>query len=710
MPVGPSRNASTGYIQHFGAAADSGFSFASSPDPNGTIPVRLDVLETRRLRSLFTTNLALRQSNDRYKDKLFSEPFEVYMGESKENVLRPEVKKAVIGNVWNPHLREMHDWITQFGLAPYRIQKRKLTKEMKRIKEKFGDDRTEDANETSSGISKKNEKSAITKKKSGSSSVEESKRRRTLDVWNSENEFVVMDFESGFISTYKNSQNKQKFLWTWYVNAVPKNFDSSNGYTDYTVKFVIDCPPTISGHYTNPLKSALKDYVNIITKKQMEILSMRHHLNPMVFVEKQDSNKSASTSIMDEKNAGYAQLFNMDVHAMAEFNQVTGGVAEMDDQGRLRMPYGRSYALDATGINGLEDAGLVPYDPMFVASRGSQVDYAGLARMLHRNHGSPTMGHGSFETPGGGNSFDFGGLGDGLVTDLVGKTTFDVSDPSLFNPMSGVGYRCKQLREGEKVVEVKEDHLDLFVSKTPILEQEQYFNNSLSNLIGYPLDFGISTNPNNRQGKSKASKNSPSASSSNGSNNFSSGGFADLREEVMDRLIKSKNFYEQWIARLFVQCYSDSINVSKLRVLKKLEEKDWYVLDKVYDITIVLPVAFPKVSTGELMSYYEIGVVDEKEVMQISRLRLGLDLDVLSNPQWMKNAKEKMENKYNIEKQLQLQKKYTSSKDQKPKESGSKTGSKDKDKSGSNSKKRDRGEESKSKKSKGEPKSKKAKT
>lgn len=724
-----------------------GISSYSSPsvpvrDDNCTVPVPLNAAETLRLRHMYLNTAYTRKSNEQFKEMLFSYGWDAYMGEDKSNILTNWFNEHLMFPYWLPELRKIHDWLLQFGIAPYKIVEKEIVvlKKPKTISKKQkttkkGDVEEEEEEKEENG-DKKNKKQRVSfeSKSAGKSNflgkkvisdmedvfssyehhdTEDSVKNSKKDTKIKEEEkksklktrveihrvIRTMSFDDGFISTYKDENNDQKFVWTWYPEALPPKFQNQNDYSDYEVMFIVKDPPTMKGFYTNPLKGCIQDWLRLNSRKKMDSINMRHHLNPLVFVEKQPDPATKNPSLIDEMAVSYSSAFNrgeLFEHSKAlgygnNNNGKSGGIDPMGinkESGEIELAYGRSLTIDSTCIDGSIDIGLNPQNGFKI----EKPDYASIMSTMKFNRG---LGG----TPDGerldSKEYSFGGLSsDKVDTDLIGNLNTYGGDPTLINPMSGVGYRVKKLKEGEKIIELKNKELDVYLSTASIEQQEYLLDVKLCSISEYPLALlNIDSNGSKRNGKTQGAKGATmsGASSSKGSSKDSSSSSNDnnlsLKVSVIQTLISYKLFYENHIKKLFMQCYSPSFEKSQLKLLNKLDENSWYIMDKVYSISINLLINPPIIDTNTMTDGYANGFVTPQEVIKNGRQNYGLSLDILNDKKFMSEAIKKLETRYDIEAQLKLQKKYEpkpESKENKPqKKSGDKSS-----KSDSSSKKR----------------------
>ena len=674
---------------------------AVQKDQRGTPPIRLDPVQTYRLRLMFLTSTYLRMANEEMKNMLFTHPFDVYLGTSQENVLKKSFKESVIHEYWLPALRNIHDWLIQFGIAPYIVRAvvfpsitpqfdigafrksslasanddKKAKKEEKEEKEGMNvekdDDEKDDSNATKSKTPSIMEPSKKEKKK-GNDNDNEKKESPPMAYTSRGNELhyviEVPDYDSGYISTYVDRNSKQQFLWTWYPSAVPQTYDNRDGYTDTNIKFIVKDAPTIKGEYTCQLRTAIKEWLYLNSRKKMDSLSMRDRLNPVIFVEKQEPHAMKTPSMIDELSVGYSAAMNSGNSNLLQGGGGSrrAGAAGLDPTtGEMIMGYGQTLKYDTTRIDGMTDVGLNVYSDGYGSARRNEgPDYATLVSTLEFNRRGPN-GSGIKNTP-----FGFGGINDDeLTTDLGGLMTTFGSDPILTNPMSGIGYRVKKMEEGEKIMEIKNNELNAYVNSTTIEQQERSLEERLCFLAGFPTTFitgksGSAKGGGGGGGGGKSGGGGSSGSKGTPSSSSGSGGFTTSSDSenskgfLIGRVRHFKFYYQHQITKLFLKCYSESFVKSKVKLLNQLDENYWFILEQVYALRVELPVDPPPMDTASLMNNFGSGIVTVEEVIRNARLNLGLSLDVMDDPEFMDQAKKRLENKYDTESQLKLQQKY----------------------------------------------------
>ena len=677
---------------------------AVQKDELGTPPVRLDPLQTLRLRLMFLTSRYLRMANEEMKNMLFTHPFDVYLGADKKNVLKETFKESIVSEYWMPSLKKIHDWLIQFGIAPYIVRPMVFPSITPQFdigafrKSTFGktssndDDHANDRDDEDDVTKMDVEKSKASKPSKPSKPprtpniMSEKDKKSSKDNDNmtyasygqeKHNVVEIPDFDSGFVSTYVDADFKQRFLWTWYPTAVPQTFDNRDGYTDLNVKFIVKDPPTIRGDYTCPLRTSIKEWLYLNSRKKMDELSMRDRLNPVLFVVKQEPHAAKTPSVIDELSVNYSAAFNSgNLNYRPPGNERGPGFDPMT--GKMNLGLGKSVTFDTTRIDGLTDVGLNDYSDGYGGLRGRNEgpDYATLVSTLEFNRrATGTTGANGVTT----SPFGFGGINDDeLTTDLGGLMATYGTDPILTNPMSGIAYRVKRMDEGETISEIKNNELNAYVNVTTIEQQERSLDESLCFLAGFPSTFitgrsggGGSKGGGGKAGGGAGSKGTPSSSASSGgaasaSDNDASKGF------LIGRLRHFKVYYQHQVTKLFLKCYSESFKKSKIRLLSQLDENYWFILEQVYALKVDLPVDPPPMDSGTLLSLFSSGIVTPEEVIRNSRLNAGLTLDVLEDEEFMAKAIEKLDNSHDTETQLKLQQKYSTKSDSKAKPAGGK--------------------------------------
>jgi ribosomal protein S13 len=97
--------------------------------------------------------------------------------------------------------------------------------------------------------------------------------------------------------------------------------------------------------------------------------------------------------------------------------------------------------------------------------------------------------------------------------------------------------------------------------------------------------------------------------------------------------------------------------------MEELDEDYWFVMEQVYELHVDLPIDPPPIDEAKLMSHFGSGTVTAEEVIRNARLNLGLNLDVLDDPEFMAQAMKKLDSKHDTETQLKMQQKYAVKKD-----------------------------------------------
>ena len=695
----------------FTVNSDPNVSNPVQKDKKGTPPVRLDPTQTYRLRYLFLTSAYLRLANDEMKNMLFTHPFDVFMGTSKQNELKQSFKESVVQEYWLPALKEIHDWLLQFGLAPYRIvpvllpivaphfdiasfRKANLSskkearpgennggnKEKETPDDNNEEKEEEDGNKKKSSpktptVMKASEKAKDENSSSSSSSSSSAKKSSLLYTARGEELHYVIDIpdhDSGYISTYVDRHGKQRFLWTWYPSAVPQTFDNSDGYTDETVQFVVKDAPTIRGDYTNPLRTLINEWLYVNTRKKMDTLSMRDRLNPLLFIEEKETNSTKPPSVIDEMAVNYSAAMNAgNLNAMAGDGRPTQMGRTDPMNGQLSLGYGQTVKYDVTRIDGLADVGLNTYyygsseDGTRRPFRTEGPDYATLVSTLEFNRRGPRQGR----IPSASSPFGFGGINDDeLTTNLCGMMGASEKDPNLVNSMSGVSYRTKHLEKGQTAVIPQRNELDAYVNATSIEQQERILEESLCYLAGFPATFITGRSGSGKMGaggkssssgSNKGSSSSYSAGSAGGTGAVATGADGDNSKSFLVKKVRHyKAFYEHRIMKMFLQCYGESLAKSKAKLLRELDETYWFILENVYEFRAELPVDPPPTDSASMMNGFGAGMVTLEEVVRATRINLGLSLDVMDDPVFMEQARKKLENKCDPEAQMKLQQKY----------------------------------------------------
>jgi hypothetical protein len=664
----------------------------SSPDPDGTPPVPLDRIDSDRLRTIFLSNSTAKLCTDVVKWSLFTDPFEVTMtkngyggedgtnssisssnsaprsGTGKTATLDPTVKDAFARD-WMPALSEIHDWIFQFGIAPYYMESSSIDGEEDALPSK----ETTEARSKSEG---------------------EEKKKAAKD----ENSFfyydlgriVVPKYECGFISTYIDSKGNQKFMWTWFPSAMPAKFiekvtgvdrvnpgrSSSSyrnvGYTDPNVEFLIREAPTPFGKFTCKLVSILKDYMMMFTKKSMTVVSMKNALNPLFFIEKADTKSKMNKSDIEEQVNGRSSNFNVDVAAESLSAYINPRTGEFEG------PFGRSFSFESDPVYGMYDAGVANSARLDAIYRSSAMrcegdacrrtipNYRALMETLKANHAgrgsvySPRCDRGGSGTDVGNFAFDFGGMEDPSMSYLAGEISIDPDEPVFYNSMSGVSFRSKRLCEGEKISEPKNDDLSKFTDATPTLQTEAYLNKNISYVAGYPIELiqgivgGGAVTSSPKSGGIATGK-----TASSGGQKPSEGYSA--RDFAVDKLKQLKKFYEIFLGDLFRSRFEESIALTEREVIKSFPERyrNRTTAENAVRFSVFLPVSFPKPSFGELVRLKEHSIVTDEEFVRISRAQQGLSLDVLQDPTFMAKVKKTLALKYDEEERMKLVEKYT---------------------------------------------------
>jgi hypothetical protein len=737
-------------VQRYG----DNFQNANQVDEFGSSPVRLDVVQTEQLRLLFLKSSHMRSAMTEMKNMLFSFPFEAKLGKTEGAAsLNPTVKDALIEKYWMPELRNMYDWIVQFGISPYFFQPA-LTPifvdyhhrepMMDKLKTRsdyrsrlpvadakyFGERQGYyDLRET---YSKKAANEAARKRKRGGRLDLRDERGNEIygdgndrgdekddeddggdrdGITNREERHDVLkvpSFDSGFISTYVDGNGEQQFLWTWNPWGVPPGYDSELGYTDPAVGFVLGDPPTILGKYANALATSIDDWTHLGSRKKIDLMNMRDKLNPLLFVEKSESRLMCKPSSINETAVGYSSGFN--IGGMNGTGIAGGGNYEIDPSGNIITADGRAYVIDTTRVDGFTDAGIVATPDRWMGSSFGRSDQF---QSTHRRAGSMRSGGKDALVE---KDYNFGGSpGDSVATtDLSGTLTVQGDEPVFTNSMSGVSVRVKRLGEGEKVVKVGGNEMDVYANSVSVELQETKLDEKLCLLCGIPLSYivgGGSGSGNIKQGK--GSKVGFASISGDGKSlgGGSGSGASKTESKIMLKSLKhQKAFYETKISKLFEECYKSAFDRSKAKSLRRSDYSTWGKVISEHSVAIDLCTTPPPLDEDTLTSAYSLRMVTTKEFVKNYRLSMGLSLDVLNDPVFMANASKTLDDALVLENGYKLKAKYETKKEggasNKPK-AKSKAKSKEKTKvsksktdGGSKKRKPDGGKESASKKQK----------
>lgn len=658
----------------------------SGVDPDGTHPIPIDGKRFADLYELSRTTPTMRIAMDVIKRCLFTYPFDVTMGRNRNNGLNDDMKENIITEKWLPQLLKMHDWLVVFGFCPYVIRKFKRDLNSSEYASKATADGASSTNTptTDTEGGKKGEKDKNNKKKKkekgdGKSAKTTSKgdedggkdgvgggdngKASTAKTSPESHRYIyVPSVEMGYTYTYLDKEMNQKLLWVWNPCFLPNSFKkerSTKGYTDPEVLFVVRYMPTVIGGLTCPLSNVLRQYDYLKDRRCAELSSLKGYFNPVLFFEKEDKTKVLTKSPADEFNANYANAYNTDMSGLESHLRMkdpataaflaSGGRITAD--GRVIMPDGRTGSLNVSGTGGLAEAGITSRS---VAGKSLLRSDQSLGFLPQGNGGLPPTASMDFVEfdPGTGVEGYEGGSG------LKGTKATSIMDPELNDPMSGVSFRVKRLLDGEKVVELK-NGTEALLDKTSASELEYRFNKDIGFIIGYPIELISASLATSSKGGSSGgggggssgggSSSSTGKSSGGGGGGGSSGeakaatgGLQSAREYSIESMKPWKVFYEAELAKIFTLCYAKSIERSKMNVMQRLEREEWYVLKAVYDFKVTLVVTYPPAGFEETIAYMKNGVIEEEEFLEINRSRLGMNLDDLKNPVFMKKSKEKL--------------------------------------------------------------------
>lgn len=670
-------------------------STTTAPDPEGTQPIPINGFQVKRITNLFRDNLYLRIANEEIKSKLFIHAFDASLEQGGENLFKKQFKKEIIEEYWLPALRKIHDWLLLYGIAPYKIvpfelpvislpsskvqkktkvkvkvppQQKKPVQEKRKAKDTLPElpdylkpSSSKDKDDRSSKTTPPSETEPKEKKEDGGDGDDDDgdddDDGPTFKTYNEIHYIIeVPNIEAGYISTYINRDSKQCFVWTWHREALPPNHESTDGYSDHDMLFIVKSSPTITGDITTPVQACVHDWIRLNNRKVIEILFMRDHLNPLVFVEKQEKKAVVNPTSAAEMASTFSSAFNRGDLASLEG---TGGTAPftINKLGQINLGHSTSVALDTSRMDGATDMGL-----MSGGSKAPPIDYRDVLKVLEFNRTPRLPGSSSILSSAGSESttpYDFGGLGltDEAVTNtsLFGHVLVGGNDSVLKNPMSGVTLRVKRMEEGEKITEVKNAGLDMFTSSsTPIEVMERALDEKLCLIAGYHPSL-----LSGRTGGVSSSDASAKKTDTSGSSGKHQSKDATVSLNFVNTSLRQyKAYYESIIGVIFKRCYSESFAKSKHKLLQKLHASDWYLINDLFNVTISIPIDPPIVSSAALMNAYSCGLVTAEEVIRNERLNLGLSLDVMKNSKFVANAIKKLNDNWDSEAQLKLQKKY----------------------------------------------------
>jgi len=448
-------------------------------------------------------------------------------------------------------------------------------------------------------------------------------------------------FDSGFISTYTDEYQHQQFLWTWFPDKVSPGFRKSQsqfsraarggGLTDFRVKFIVSAPPTLNGDYTSQLKSALKDFLYFNTRKTMDIVSMKHRLNPVHFLERQEkqNNVSSSGSNKDKiDNAGFSSSYGFDTSSLKSHDLTSA------QQQQLLQSLSTQDAMSSSRAASLSEFG---FDPQAYAARQGLSSPQNIQDFVHRIQADTISRCSNLFSAGGSGAYmdafnsyhviPFGlgsefGRDELLLSDLGGNLGLNPQDPFSVNSMSGSAYRLRPLEEGQKIVS-QPDNMDPFINRADLLHHQEYLDQLLCSLAGYPLDM-ISGLAGGTKGKADAGRN---------------------RDFVNRKLGTEKLFYEKAIAKMFLSCFESSFVKSKSKAMNRLrtEKSLWPLVDKYYDIRVTISLSPQTLMLEEMKEYYAMKLIKPEEFVKLARTNAGLDNSLIENKQELKLTTERLD-------------------------------------------------------------------
>lgn len=688
-------------------------------DEYGTNPVPLNPYIGSQLNCLMRDNQIVQLVHNKMKSALFSQPFVIYMGNNMEKKLKDDFQKRIINERWLPALKLMHDWIAFFGIAPYMIKSmddyfRKDSRSPYNTNDSDDDDDEDNDEYINNGRrSSKNDpkpgefvlyterykallnppqpklptqsqldaeiNGLANRDRTDESNAKKKKKKNNVKSQYSLYYLYIPQFEEGFISTYKNANQEQKFLWTWNPDVLPKTYIPSDGMTDRNVSFLVHIAPSIFGEYKTPVVSSLKDYCDMNTKKVVETIAMKNALSPLVFVEKGAPPNARNKNSIEEEAARISSQFG------------SSAVTYTAD-GRITTPYGSSVSLDASRIDGTQDAGFTSfggfnYDEMrkdTTINRNSIWINGRMKNSIEHVQETESL----TETNIGKNvQYNYGGYEGGFISNLNGKI-FRGNDPILYNSMSGIYPRTKALGEGEKISQIKDTNINDFIDNTPIIDLERNFETKIGYAFGFPLELitgqskSFASNASSISGSSKDGTGSKSSSGGGGSNGSAHSNNVNARIFSIQKINEYRVLYEEFIGKIFTTCYDSEITIAKYNDMISIEEENWININKAYTIKAILTVNAPKIDSTEFYNLYSIGLVTDEELIKNVRLESGLSMEVLDDPTFMKNAKEKLKQRFDLEEKRNREHKMEMElKTAKPKDGGSLSSSSSKKKS-----------------------------
>lgn len=186
----------------------------------------------------------LRLARAKFQDRLFDLPFEVSLGQSSKSIfLTDRMRENVIKREWMPWLRQMHDWITMYGIAPYYFEGLSLNRAVGRSNGKStggtADDRSNNgSNRSGSSTASANSKTFVP---------------RCPDIFTGDIEIYLRD-------------GKVQYQWRWSQQSGHKKA----GDIDKTMHFMVKDPPTSAGDYTTTLSALVKDTQQLQLYRELE--------------------------------------------------------------------------------------------------------------------------------------------------------------------------------------------------------------------------------------------------------------------------------------------------------------------------------------------------------------------------------------------------------------------------------------------------------
>lgn len=559
-------------------------------------PVQMNPETGYLIGAMYDSSAIFNKACESIKSMLFSH-LNIYMGANRKNRTSQCYNEKIVHEILLPECNKMYDWILRYGFAPYIVY----------------------------DISFRN---GTRTSKTGKIKSENYGTRV----------FRVLDYEEGYVSVTRNKESGVlKLLWTWYSQYAPSYLEENkaNGsLMDLEVSFVVNQYPTAKGEYTSPLSTCISSWRDLMTTKTMHHLAMRHKLNPMLVIEKQQDRASKNPSVIDELAATYSASFN---------NRTSSGLDGNDV--RIPVGFGKSVRINTTLRDGTMDMGL---EPEFDSSGYAVIrNDLGLVRdalefNYYRTERS-SLNDGGGGGPGLSNygirRMDFGAFTEeAYVTHLKGSVMTPRSENAAYvNPMSGVSYRVKKLEEGEKISEIKNDPLSIYGEPMSLSEAEYRLDVKLCSLTGYPYDLLINgaSSPHGRSSTQWGKKETTGTTSS--------------KKTLLQRLFSLRTFYENALKRIMEKCFKKNINKSKKKLLDELEESEWFVVNDVYQIHVELIVNPPLIDLHDCGELFGAGLMTVEEMITHARASQGLSLDVLKDTNFVKNATKKLKFAYDKE-------------------------------------------------------------